>query len=95
MSNNITHTLTNTKLAFGVLTPIIGVLFLFFSMQSDIKANAEDLQRLQNEYTEVSVKVDDISKDLNLLRTDVRVIMTDISYLAMSLERIETQLENK
>ena len=95
MSNNITHTLTNTKLAFGVLTPIIGILFLFFSMQSDIQANAEDLQWLQNEYTEVSVKVDDISKDLNLLRTDVRVIMTDISYLAMSLERIETQLENK
>lgn len=91
----ITHTLTTTKLAFGVLTPILCVLFLFFSMQADIKANAEDFQRLEKEYTEVSVKVDDISRDLNSLRTDVRVIMTDISYLAMSLERIETQLENK
>ena len=44
MNNPLSTPLDTTKIALGIGTPLIGVLFFFFSLQADIAANSEKIQ---------------------------------------------------
>ena len=88
-------TLTNTKLALGIITPLIGVLFFFFSLQTDIKANAQDIKDNKLSIEALENKVDDIAVNVHGLRTDVTVLVSEIGHLTKAVERIEKRLEVK
>ena len=88
-------TLTNTKLALGIITPLIGVLFFFFSLQTDIKANAQDIKDNKLSIESLEDKVDDIAINVHGLRTDVAVLINQMNTLNKAVERIEKRLEVK
>jgi|15BtaG_2_1085339.scaffolds.fasta_scaffold00132_15 peptidoglycan hydrolase CwlO-like protein len=89
MNNPLKAPLDNTKLFMGIATPVIGVLFFFFSLQSDIAANSEKIQANTASIESLENKVDNISANVNELKTDVKVMVVELSHLTDTIHRIE------
>lgn len=89
------NTLTNGKLLTGIATPLIGALFFFFSLSSDIEANAKDIQENKQSIDRLVNKLDDMSNVMVKVQSNQAVLINQMDTLNKGIERIEKRMEEK
>ena len=89
MNDKLTEILTNTKLVLGISGTVVGILFFFFMLRSDIKANSKDIQTNRatilsiiesnsSEYKEMKSMLTENQTSLKLLQRDIEYIKKTI-----------------
>jgi H+/gluconate symporter-like permease len=87
--------LTNARLAIGVIVPLITVLFFFFQLQTDIKANSEHIDRNTASITKMENKLEGLEESMNELLVDIRVMTVQMDTMMKTMERMEKKLEKE
>ena len=85
--------LANTRLAMGIIIPLITVLFFFFQLQTDILANADHIDRNTVSIVKMENKLEGMEASMNELVVDIRVMTVQMNTMIKSMERMEKKLE--
>ena len=91
----INYTLTNGKLLAGIAAPLIGVLFFFFSLSTDIEANAKDIQENKQSIDKLVDKLDDMNNVMVKVQSNQAVLINQMNTITKGIERIEKRMEEK
>ena len=87
--------LTNTKLAFGIITPLIGVLFFFFSLQASININSENIKANKESIEKMETKLDDMGLVMVRVQSNQAVLINSMDNITKVIDRIERKMEGK
>ena len=74
--------LTHTKALMAVISPLVFVLFFFFSLQSDIARNKEKLEGNTASIEKLEARMESMSDLLQENNTNIKLLQLQLSYMS-------------
>jgi len=80
-----TINLTATKAIMGVMTPIVFVVFFFFSLQSGVAENKEKIEGNSVSIEKMEARIESMSSLLHENNTNIKLIQLQMQYISEKL----------